>query len=172
MRRIALAAALITGLAACAETKPQAEHPPERLMALVSASTVARVAAKTDSAKVMNVPSGTVAAIEDGADGWYLAGLDVYGSFGKGWLHHDFLSIDPPVGKDGKVRPLPAQLKNDAGLMDEAGSWGKQTASLKAGTRVRVVERRQDWYRIDEPKAGWIRHDTAYIDVRLFLNAR
>ncbi|MBF0356659.1 MAG: SH3 domain-containing protein [Alphaproteobacteria bacterium] len=141
-------------------------------MALVSQATVARVAPKSDSAKAMAVPAGTIAAIEDGAEGWYLTSLDVYGTFGKGWLHHDFLTIDPPSRKDGTVWPLPAQIKSDTLLRDGAGIWGNRIDRLKEGTRVRVVERNQGWYRIDEPKAGWIAHADAYIDVRLFLNAR
>lgn len=170
MRRIAIAAALLI-LSACAQP-PAPERAPERLMALINATTTARVAPDAKSAKVMVLPSGTLLAIEDGADGWYLADLDAYGTFGKGWLHHDFLTIDPPSRKDGKPWPLPAQMRNDTVLRDGAGTWGNKLDTLKAGTRVRVVERQLDWYRIDEPKAGWIRHDSAYIDLRAYLNAR
>jgi hypothetical protein len=169
MRRIA-AVAVLLALSACAQ--PAVERAPERLVALVGATTTARVAPDVKSAKVMVLPSGTLLSIEDGAEGWYLAGLEAYGDFGKGWLHHDFLTIDPPAKKDGKTWPLPAQLKNDAILRDGAGTWAGKLDTLKAGSRVRVVERQLDWYRIDEPKAGWIRHDTAYIDVRTYLNAR
>ena len=170
MRRIAAVAILLV-LGACAQ-QPVVERAPERLMALVGTTTTARVAPDVKSTKVMVLPSGTLLAIEDGAEGWYLAGLEAYGDFGKGWLHHDFLTIDPPAKKDGKTWALPAQLKNDAILRDGAGTWANKLDTLKAGSRLRVVERQLDWYRIDEPKAGWIRHDTAYIDVRAYLNAR
>lgn len=170
MRRFA-AVLMMFGLAACAQA-PVAERAPEHLNALLSATTTARVAPDTKSAKVMVLPAGTLIAIEDGADGWYLAGLEAYGDFGKGWLHHDFLTIDPPRKNDGTVWALPAQLKNESILRDGAGTWAGKIDTLKEGTRVRVVERQRDWYRIDQPKPGWVRHDNAYIDVRAYLNAR
>ncbi|MDK9722073.1 MAG: SH3 domain-containing protein [Rhodospirillales bacterium] len=170
MRRFVAIAALLL-LAACAQA-PVAEKAPERLTALLSATTTARVAPDNKSAKVMVLPANTLIAIEDGADGWYLADLDSYGDFGKGWLPHDFLTIDPPRKKDGTVWTLPAQLKNESILRDGAGTWAAKLDTLRAGTRVRVVERQLDWYRIDQPKPGWLRHDNAYIDVRTYLNAR
>ncbi len=170
--RLVATAIMMLGLAACAQTPPAVEKAPENLMAVLSATTTARVAPDSKSAKVMVLPANTLIAIEDGADGWYLAGLEAYGDFGKGWLYHDFLTIDPPRKKDGGTWSLPAVMRNDALLRDGPGTWAGKLDSLKAGTRVRVVERQLDWYRIDEPKAGWIKHDTAYIDVRTYLNAR
>lgn len=170
MRRL-LAACLMLGLAACAQTAPVEEHPPEKLMALVSATTQARVAPNGVSRKVMVLSSGTLLAVEDSVDGWYLADLGAYGDFGKGWLYHDFLTIDPPGKKNGALWPLPAILKNDSVVRDDAGTWAKKLDTLKNGTHVRVVERRLDWYRIDQPVAGWVRHDNAYIDVKAFLRA-
>lgn len=167
MRRL-FAVCLMLGLAACAT--PPAEQHPDRLMALVSGTTTARVAPNGVSKKVMVLPSGTLLSIEDGSDGWYLADLGTYGDFGKGWLFHDYLTIDPPAKKDGSVWPLPAVLKNDSVVRDDAGTWANRLETLKSGTRVEVVERRLDWYRIDKPVAGWLRHDNAYIDVKAYLH--
>ncbi|MDK9722994.1 MAG: hypothetical protein OEL53_17620 [Rhodospirillales bacterium] len=160
------ASLMMLGLAACATP----EQPPEYLMAVVSATATARVAPSGDSKKVMVLPTGTVMAIEDGWDGWYLADLDAYGDFGKGWLYHDFLTLDPPSRQDGSVWPLPAILKNDSVVRDEYGVWADQLNVLEIGTRVRVVERKIGWYRIDQPLAGWLRHDSVYIDVKAFLH--
>lgn len=169
MRRI-LAVLSLALLAACAQPAP--ERAPDKLMALLSATTTARVAPNGVSKKVMVLPAGTLLAVEDGADGWYLADLGAYGDFGKGWLFHDFLTIDPPKKQDGSVWPLPAVMKNDSVLRDDAGTWANKIDVLKDGSRVRVIERRLDWYRIDQPQAGWVRHDNAYIDVRAYLNGR
>lgn len=169
MRRI-LAVLTLALLPACAQQAP--ERAPDKLMAVLSATTSARVAPNGVSKKVMVLPSGTLIAIEDGAEGWYLADLDAYGDFGKGWLYHDFLTIDPPRRKDGGVWALPAITQNDADLRDGPGAWAAKKDAIKAGTRVRVIERQLDWYLIDQPKAGWIRHDNAYIDVRAYLNGR